>query len=507
MVLTRERLRAIDLLNEVLDAGSYLSWDTRPSLDGVQEGYAVQLAKAEAAAGTDESLLTGEGRIRGRRVALAVSEFAFLGGSIGRAAAGRLAAAIERATSEGLPVLASPASGGTRMQEGTPAFVEMISITAALTRHKAAGLPYLVYLRSPATGGVMASWGSLGHLTMAAPGALIGFLGPKVYEALHGEPFPEGVQNAEHLFERGIVDGVVPVDGLASVVDRVLGILSARPLAAPPVPPAAPRPVPPAAPKDPWDSVLRTRNPLRPGLDSFLKYAAGDVVPLNGTGKDESSPGLLLALASFGGAGCVVLGQDRKGQEKQGPLGPEAFRIARRGIRLAQDLGLPLLTVIDTPGAALSQQAEEGGLAAEIARCLAGLLTLEVPSVAVLLGQGCGGGALALLPANRVLAATHAWLSPLPLEGASVILHRTPGRAAEMARQQGVDSAQLLAAGIVDAVVPELPDAASEPEAFCRRLGAAVQREFAELAAFQGSNSADRMRRCDGIRAGLPVQS
>ena len=95
------------------------------------------------------------------------------------------------------------------MQEGTPAFVWMAQISAAVAAHKAAGLPYLVYLRHPTTGGVMASWGSLGHMTVAEPEALVGFLGPRVYEAIYGEPFPEGVQTSENLYAHGLIDAVV----------------------------------------------------------------------------------------------------------------------------------------------------------------------------------------------------------------------------------------------------------------------------------------------------------
>src|SRR5205085_1275458 len=107
--------------------------------------------------------------LEGRRVAVIVNEFSFLAGSIGTAAAHRIVAAVRRATDERLPLLASTASGGTRMQEGTPAFVTMADIARALSEHKAAGLPYLVHLRHPTTGGVFASWGSLGHLTSAEP--------------------------------------------------------------------------------------------------------------------------------------------------------------------------------------------------------------------------------------------------------------------------------------------------------------------------------------------------
>jgi acetyl-CoA carboxylase beta subunit len=125
--------------------------------------------RARAATGLDEAVLTGEGTVFGRRVAVAC-EFDFLAGSIGVAAAERITAAVERATAEGLPLLASPSSGGTRMQEGTVAFLQMVKIAAAVTLHKQAHLPYLVYLRHPTTGGVFASWGSLGHVTVAEPG-------------------------------------------------------------------------------------------------------------------------------------------------------------------------------------------------------------------------------------------------------------------------------------------------------------------------------------------------
>jgi acetyl-CoA carboxylase carboxyl transferase subunit beta len=162
-------------------------------------------------------------------------------------------------------------------------------------------------------------------------------------------------------------------------------------------------------------------------------------------------------------------------------MGPAALREARRGMRLARELQLPLVTVIDTPGAALSKEAEEGGMSGEIARCLAELVTLTAPTVTLLLGQGTGGGALALMPAVRVIAAQHGWLSPLPPEGASAIIHRDTAHAPQMAQRQGVRSRDLLAAGIVDRVVVERPDAADEPEAFCRRLGNALRQELLGL--------------------------
>ena len=141
------------------------------------------------------------------------------------------------------------------------------------------------------------------------------------------------------------------------------------------------------------------------------------------------------------------------------------------------------MSVIDTPGAALSKEAEERGLAPEIARTLSELLTLPTPTVSLLMGQGAGGIALALNPADRVLASQHAWLAPLPPEGASAIMHRTVERAPEVATLQGIRSVDLLAAGIVDRVVPEPEDPASDPVAFCGALGAALREELLRVMA------------------------
>lgn len=481
---TREKVRhlnATELLDAVVDQGSFVSWDTEPEQPDVSDEYARDLVKARERSGADESVVTGAGLIRGRRVALIVSEFSFLAGSIGHAAAQRVVAAVERATAEGLPLLAGPASGGTRMQEGTLAFLSMVKITGAVRAHRQAGLPYLVYLRHPTTGGVMASWGSLGHINVAEPGSLLGFLGPRVYEALYGEAFPENVQVAENLFHKGLIDGVVEPGDLADLVGRALDILSpGGPVAARPAPPETLNVRPSTV--DAWTSIGISRRPRRPDLRQLLRVGATDALPLNGTGQGEKDPGLLLALARFGTQSCIVLGHARPLRKDAAGMGPGSLREARRGMKLAEELRLPLLTVIDTAGAALSQEAEEGGLAGEIARSLHELIGLESPSVSVLLGQGAGGGALALLPADRTIAAQHSWLSPLPPEGASAIVHRTTAFAPAMAQAQGVNVAALYANGLVDHIVDERDDASLEPREFCTRMARAIEFELGSVA-------------------------
>jgi acetyl-CoA carboxylase carboxyl transferase subunit beta len=357
----------------------------------------------------------------------------------------------------------------------------MVKIAAAVKLHKQAHLPYLVYLRNPTTGGVFASWGSLGHITVAEPGALIGFLGPRVYELLYGEPFPSGVQTAENLQRHGVIDGVVALDGLRPMLDRALKVIADEPEPLP-----APRPSGQIPDVPAWDSVVASRRPDRPGVGHLLRYGATDRVLLSGTGQGEAAT-TLLALARFAGQPAVVLGQQRV---SGGLVGPASLREARRGMALAAELRLPLVLVIDTAGPALSAEAEQGGLAGQIAQCLAELVTLDTPTVSVLLGQGSGGPALAMVPADRVLAALHGWLAPLPPEGASAIVFRDTAHAPELAAAQGIRSADLLASGIVDAIVPEHPDAADEPVEFSQRLSSAIA---AEVHALRGLPDAERL--------------
>jgi acetyl-CoA carboxylase beta subunit len=471
------RWSAEGLIDLVLDPGSFESWDHPVDISGHSESYQEELRAAAKRAGTDESVLTGRGLVRGRAVAVVVNEFAFLGGSIGAAAAGRIVSAVRRATTEGLPLLATTASGGTRMQEGTPAFFEMVAISRAVMAHRAAGLPYLVHLRHPTTGGVYASWGSLGHVTVAEPGALVGFLGPKVFEALEGHPFPEGVQRAENLAEKGVIDAVVATEDLPALIDKTLAVLVDAP-----TPPALPLRGPGGGAGLPvWQAVEQTRRSERLGVRDLLRYGARGTLALNGTEEGEQDSAVLVTLTRLDGQPCVLIGQDRHQQTRATPLGAAALREARRGMRLAEELGLPLVTVIDTPGAELSREAEEGAIAGEIARCIATLTTMTVPTVSLILGQGCGGGALALLPAQVVVATENAWLSPLPPEGASVIRFGDTEHAAEMAESQGIGSAALVESGIVHRVVPELP--ADDAESVAVAAAAAVANELARLAA------------------------
>ena len=466
------RISTAEILRTVVDADSWRSWDVPLADPAADEVYQAELIAARSATGVDESVSTGSARVGDIPVAVVAGDFDFLAGSVGRSAATRIVAAFERATALGLPVLGLPTSGGTRMQEGTPAFLLMSSIAAAVRSHTEAGLPYLVYLRNPTTGGVFATWGSLGDVTFGQPGALTGFLGPRIYEGLFGAAFPSDIQTPEGLTAAGVIDGVIPAASWREVVVDLLSAWRARPdggvappgweVPSPDVSHPASAPAPqrrdPAADLTGWDAVVRTRSPQRAGAAQLLEVFTG-CQELSGTHEGERAEVVRLLVGQLDQIGCVIVAQDRHRQADRAEAGAALgmtgadLRVARRGMRLAQRWGLPLITIIDTQGAELSAAAEAGALAGEIARCLADLSQLRTPTMSVLLGGGAGGGALALLPADRVLGAHDAWVTPLPVEGASLIRHRTTDRAAEVADSQQIRVTDLADVGAVDRIV------------------------------------------------------
>jgi len=189
-------------------------------------GYRARLGAARRQTGRREAILTGTARIGGHRVALAVFDFAFLGGSMGTGVGERLTRLIEHARAIRVPLVVCTASGGARLQEGIFSLMQMAKVTAALARFRQAAVPCITVLTDPTTGGVAASIGLFGDINLAEPGALIGFAGPRVIEqTLHQKP-PPGFQRAESLLERGMLDRIVPRKELRATLAELLGLLA-----------------------------------------------------------------------------------------------------------------------------------------------------------------------------------------------------------------------------------------------------------------------------------------
>jgi acetyl-CoA carboxylase carboxyl transferase beta subunit len=495
---------ATDLVGYIADHNSFDAWDedvvsTDPLCFVDSRTYADRLAKARRDSGHSESVLTGRGLLSGRPVVLVVGDFRFLAGSVGIAAAERIVRAFERAAAGHLPVVAITASGGTRLQEGAPALVQMIRVAQAVREYRMQGNPYVVYLTNPTMGGALASWGSLGQLTFAQPGALVGFSGPRVAAMTGGRALPDGIQETENLLRCGLIDDVFPPEELRERIKRLLAVLDSRKRSRRTTGNDLEPPPMSAVVVDPWSSVQLSRDARRPGVRDLLDACAENVTYLRGDragGGDD--PCCVTAIARIAGIAAMVVGQDRAASPAGARMTPAGFRKALRAMRTAAELRLPLVTVIDSPGAELSVEAEEGGLSSEIASCLHVMSGLATPTLSVLLGEGGGGGALALFPADRVVAAQHGWLAPIAPEGASAIVYRSPDRAAEIARSQGLASWELSQLGIIDRIVAEKPDAARERDRFLRRISAVLGEELGAL--FEQSDAERLARRARRYR-------
>jgi len=191
--------------------------------------YADRLKEYRAKTGLTDALSAAKGTLDGLPVVIAVQSFEFMGGSLGLATGAALVAAMRAAVAEKRPFILIVSSGGARMQEGILSLMQMPRTTAGVDMLNEAGLPYVVVLTDPTTGGVSASYAMLGDVQIAEPGALIGFSGPRVIEQTIRERLPEGFQRAEYLLEHGMLDMIVHRSDLKDTLSRVLRILLKQP--------------------------------------------------------------------------------------------------------------------------------------------------------------------------------------------------------------------------------------------------------------------------------------
>ena len=477
---------AAEILAALAEPGSFMSWDEHRRDGGLPAEYVAELSAAEEASGVDEAVVTGEGIVGGFRVALIVSEFGFIGGSLGTQAAARVVRALDLATERGLPVVGAVSSGGTRMQEGTAAFVRMTDIAEAFMCHRASRLPSVVFLCHRVFGGALATWGSLATITIAEEDAMIGLLGPRAYRAITGEPLPASIQRAEHVAELGLVDGLAPFEEFRTRAAAALGLLCGPDFAA--APPDVPMsPAQPVAAAEVADPLERSRRPGRAGVRELIARLPQPVLWLRGSASVKNGP-TVLCIARIGGVRALIIAQDRAAADSR--YGIAGLRLAQEGIDLAHSLGLPIVTVVDTPGAELSVAAEEGGLARQIASTLGAMAARTMPAVTLLLGEGCGAAAISIFGGDVVVAAESSWLAALPLEGAADLLYGDGTRAVEAAVAQRVGAPELLADGIIDRIVAEPDD--DDPAVFADAMIAACAEELARLAqATRTASSAD----------------
>jgi acyl-CoA carboxylase subunit beta len=421
--------------------------------------YRARLLEARRQTGLREAVTTGLCRIGGRPVVLAVFDFEFLGGTMGSVVGEKVANAFQHATRRRIPLVSVAASGGARMQEGMLSLMQMAKVSAAAARHDRHGLPFISILTDPTFGGVTASFASLGDVIISEPGAQIGFVGPRVIEQTTGATLPPDSHRAETLFRHGLVDLIVPRERLRATVSYLVGHLAGTP---------APRPRNGRTPAAPgggglaaWEEVQLARHVARPTAVDYIARMTTEFVELHGDRQGGDDPAVVGGLAELDGQTIMIIGQERGGtleaqaDRHHGMAGPGGYRKALRLARLAAKFHIPVVTLVDTPGADPSYEAERGGIALALAENLAAMAGLPTPVVAVIIGEGGSGGALAMGVGDRVLMMEHAIYSVISPEGAAAILYRDVAQAQSLSTALKITARDLRRLGVIDEIVPE----------------------------------------------------
>jgi acetyl-CoA carboxylase carboxyl transferase subunit beta len=430
--------------------------------------YPERLSAAQAKTGLDEAVVCTVGTIGGYPVVLAVMDFRFMGGSIGVGAGELVTQAAERALRDRIPLILVTASGGARMQEGPLSLMQMPKTCQALAQLDEAGVLTISVLTDPTYGGVAASFAVLTDVILAEPRARIGFAGRRVIEQTVGQQLPEDFQKAESLLQNGLVDQVVCRPELRDVLLRLLavqgplpdpyiGIVNSHNL-------LARR----SSVRDSWEAVTRARNIRRPTTLDYIGYLLDGFQELHGDRTCGDCPAIVGGVGKLAGLPLMVIGH-QKGhttgelvERNFGMSSPQGYRKAARMMRLAAKWRIPVLTLIDTPGADPGPEADCHGQAVAIAESQRLMASLPVPIVAVVTGEGGSGGAVALGVADKVFACANAVYSVISPEGCAAILWGTPTAAPRAASSLGLDTGCLLELGVIEAVIPEPVDGADQ---------------------------------------------
>ncbi|MEK2473743.1 carboxyl transferase domain-containing protein [Streptomyces noursei] len=413
-------------------------------------GYDASRERARARTGENESVLTALASIGGTDAVVLSFEFGFLGGSLGERTGDLLEAAYAVARERRLPLVSLIATGGSRMQEGMRALSQLQRVARQSALNRAAGLPQIAVLRDPTTGGGWATLGAGADVILALPKAQVGFAGSRVRPP-DADPH---AYSAEGQFAAGQVDAVVPADALRATLRRWLHLLSDT--QGPSAETPSPAPVPAALgttalPTTGWDAVGRARDTHRPRAEAYLRAYFDSWEEISGDRCGGRDPGMRCGFGHREGRTIAFAAQCGTATR------PAGFRTATRLIRLADRLGIPVLTLVDTPGAANDADAERAGAGAAIADTFAALASARVPVTSLLIGEGGSGGALALAAPNRLWATPDSYFSVIAPELAAAILKRSPAEAQHTADQLHIRPQDLLDLGIIQSIATSEP--------------------------------------------------
>jgi acetyl-CoA carboxylase carboxyl transferase subunit beta len=376
-------------------------------------GYGDSLARARERTGELDSVVSGRGKIGDREAVLIAFDFRFFGGSIGDLTGLRISEAFHRAAIAELPVVSLIASGGSRMQEGMRSLRQLQRIAGARTGHNE-GFAHIAVLRNPTTGGIWAALGAGADVIIGVEGAQVGFGGSRVRPPdLAGHP----AYTAEDQLASGQVDEVVAGSSLREVLAEWLELLPEPDAEIEPAP--VPRPLGSLTPaEDGWAAVVRARSADRPRAKAYLDDYFETRRSISGDRCGGVDPGMVCGIGRRNGQPIAFAAQTGRANS------PAGFRTATRLIRLAERLNLPVLTLVDTPGAAADPAAERAGLGPALAELFSAVAATEVPVTTLVIGEGGSGGALAMASPDNTWITPDAYFSVIAPELAAAILKR-----------------------------------------------------------------------------------
>lgn len=466
------RVKTKNRIKMVTDSKTFEPWfEDMPYSNPLNtEGYEDKVKAAQVKTNLREAVTIGKALINDEPAVVGVCDARFLMSSMGYVVGEKIVKAVERATEEELPVFIFCCSGGARMQEGIVSLMQMAKTSAAIKKHSDAGLLYVPILTDPTTGGVTASFAMLGDIILGEPGALVGFAGPRVIKQTIGQELPAGFQRSEFLVEHGIIDGIVTRDKLKDTMYRLIvthkkrkgyanfntneeekfdisEVLKERLIS--------------DEPKTPWEKLKGARQMSRPsGLD-YAKYICDDFTEIHGDRTMNDDRAVVGGIGHIDGQPVTVISQVKGASSAEcmernfGMPLPDGYRKALRLMKQAEKFNRPIITFVNTPGAFCGLEAEERGMGEAIARNLYEMSSLKVPVLAILIGEGGSGGALALAVGNQVWMLENATYSILSPEGYASILWKDSSRAEEAAEVMKITAQDLKELGIIEQIIPE----------------------------------------------------
>lgn len=455
------RLSAKERLDITVDKDSFKPFDENMvSLNPIGfPDYEKKIKAMQESTGLKDAVVTGECTIRGYRAVIGIMDSNFMMASMGSVVGEKITRAFEYATEHKLPVILFTASGGARMQEGIISLMQMAKTSGAVKRHSDAGGLYITVLTDPTTGGVTASFASLGDIILAEPKVLVGFAGRRVIQDTIKQKLPDDFQTAEFLLESGFVDAIADRRSMRKTLSNILRLHNYKKSAL--TGSTVERTVMIMSNMTATQHLEIIREKNRPTVNDYIPAIFNHFTELHGDRHYGDDAAILSGIATLNSTPVTVIAQVKGRNLEENKKSnfsmphPEGYRKALRLAYQAEKFHRPVICFVDTPGAFCGVEAEKRGQGEAIAKNIAEFMTLKTPVISVVLGEGGSGGALALAVCDELAMLEHALYSVISPRGFASILWKDPSREKEAADLMKITADDLYNFGVCDKIIAE----------------------------------------------------